>query len=335
MKEGALGIGIIGAGQAGQRHAQAFARLADSVRIVGVADVDEARAQALASACGARAFTDSRALLDERPDAVVISLPHYLHKEAGLAAAEAGAHILMEKPLAPTLEDAQAIVEACRKHKVCLAVGFVHRYRTEFQEAHRLIASGEIGAVTAVVDVFGLPGGPHVPGWVWEKRRSGGGILLYSGIHSVDWQRWLVGSEIAEVFCRTATYSAGIDVEDSLVGTLAFSNGALGALVGNQPGYAVAPRTRLTEIYGTRGCLRLRVGEFLELCREDRAYRLDVARDDPFVAQAREFVTAVREGREPWISGQDGLRAQEACEAMYRSARENRPVVLDTARCRG
>lgn len=326
-----LTVGILGAGQAGQRHAQAFACLGDGVRVVGVADVDEARAQALASSCGARAFRDYRALLEEKPDAVVISLPHHLHREAGLAAAEAGAHILMEKPLAHTLDDARAVVEACREHRVCLAVGFVHRYRVEFQEAHRLIAAGEIGSVTAVVDVFGLPGGAHVPSWVWQRRFSGGGILLYSGIHSVDWQRWLAGSEVAEVFCRTATSTAGSDVEDSLVAAIAFTSGALGALIGNQPGYPVAPRTRLTEIYGTRGCIRIRVGEHLDLCREDRAYRMDVGRDDPFVAQAREFAAAVRGGRAPWISGEDGLRAQEVCEAMYRSARENRPVALDAS----
>lgn len=330
-----LTVGILGAGQAGQRHAQAFARLGGDVRVVGVADVDEARAQALALACGAQAFSDYRTLLEREPDAVVISLPHHLHREAGLAAAEAGIHILMEKPLAHTLDDARAIVEACRKHRVRLAVGFVHRYRTEFQEARRLIAAGEIGAVTAVVDVFGLPGGIHVPSWVWQRRFSGGGILLYSGIHSVDWQHWLVGSEVAEVFCWMATRAAGSDVEDGLVGVISFASGTLGALVGNQPGYAVAPRTRLTEIYGTQGRIRLQVGEHLDLCREDRAYHMNVDRDDPFVAQIREFVAAVREGRDPWICGEDGLRAQEVCEAMYRSAKQNRPVVLGTSGGRG
>lgn len=328
VDEQILTIGILGAGQAGQRHAQAFVRLRDGVRILGVADADEARAQALAAACGAQAFTDYHSLLERRPRAVVIALPHHLHREAALTAAAAGAHILMEKPLAHTLEDARAIVEACRQRGVHLAVGFVHRYRVEFQEAHRLIAAGEIGAVTAVVDVFGLPGGAHVPAWVWQRQCSGGGILLYSGIHSVDWQRWLVGSEVTEVYGRAGTYATGIDVEDSLMGTLTFASGALGALVGNQPGYAVAPRTRLTEIYGTEGCLRLRVGERLELCREDRSYRLDVAHDDPFLAQAQEFVAALREGRPPWISGEDGLRAQEICAAMYRSAEQNRPLAL-------
>ncbi len=328
---GTLTIGIVGAGQAGRQHARAFASLGAGVRVIGVADTDEARAWALAAAFGAEAFGDYRALLDRGPDAVVVSLPHHLHREAGTAAAEAGVHVLMEKPLAHTLEDARALVETCRRQGVRLAVGFVHRYRQEFQEAYRLITAGEIGTVTALVDVFGLSGGAHVPAWVWEKRSSGGGILLYSGIHSVDWQRWLVGSEVSEVFCRVATHTPGVDVEDSLVATLTFAQGALGALVGNQPGYRVEPRTRLTEIYGTQGCIRLRVGEGMEVIREGRTDRLDVTQDDPFAAQAREFVAALREDRDPWISGEDGLRAQEVCAALYRSAALRQPVSLAAA----
>ncbi|MGQ9583861.1 MAG: Gfo/Idh/MocA family protein [Anaerolineae bacterium] len=318
-------VGIIGAGQVGQRHAQAFARLGPEVQVLGVADVEARRAADLAASCGARAFEDYHALLDLTPDIAVVCLPHHLHREVGLAAAEAGSHVLMEKPLANTLEDAQTILEACRIGGVRLAVSFVHRYRVEFQEAHRLIAAGKIGVPATMVDLFGLPGGPSVPSWVWQKQYSGGGILMYSGIHSVDWQRWLLGAEVDEVFCRTLTYGPG-DVENGLVATLVFANGCLGSVIGNQPPYQVTPRTRETEIYGMSGCLRIRSGEYLVYSSDAGAYRLEVNRDDPFVAQARDFVAAVREGREPWITGEDGLRALEVCLAIYRSAEVGHPV---------
>ncbi len=120
-----LTVAIVGAGQVGQRHGQAFAQLSPDVCVAGVADVDEGRAAELAATCGARAFTDYRALLELGPDITVICLPHHLHREAGLAAAAAGIHILMEKPLAHTLEDAHAIVDGCRQHGVRLAVGFL------------------------------------------------------------------------------------------------------------------------------------------------------------------------------------------------------------------
>jgi predicted dehydrogenase len=321
-----LTVAIVGTGQIGRRHGRRFAGLGPDVRVIGVADVDESRAAELATDIGAQAFTDYRALLELAPDIAVICLPHHLHREAGLAAAEAGCHILMEKPLAHTLEDAHAIVNSCRQHAVRLAVGFVHRYRAEFQQARRLIASGQIGAAAVEIDIFGLPGGTSVPSWVWQKRFGGGGILMYTGIHIIDRQRWLLDSEVDEVFARSVTYSQDTDVEDGLSATMLFANGCLGTLIGNQPGYMVTPRTHNTEIYGTQACLRIRSGQYLEYSSDAQAYHLDVTRDDPFVAQARDFVAAVREDREPWITGEDGLRAQAIVTAIYRSAELGRPV---------
>jgi predicted dehydrogenase len=323
-----LTVAIIGAGQIGQRHVQSFAGLGASVRVIGVADVDEDRATELAAACGACAFVDYHALLDLGPDIAVICLPHHLHRDAGLAAAEARCHVLMEKPLAHTLEDAYAIVDGCQKHNVRLAVSFVHRYRAEFQQAHDLITRGDIGEPAMALDVFGLPGGPNVPSWVWEKQYGGGGILMYSGIHSVDWQSWLLGSSIEEVSARSISVGEGTDVETGLSATLIFANGCLGSLIGNQPGYLVTPRTRSTEVYGTAARLKIRSGEFLKFTSDDQDFCIAVNRDDPFVAQARELVAAVREQREPWITGEDGLRAQEAVEAIYRSAELRRPVYV-------
>jgi predicted dehydrogenase len=91
----------------------------------------------------------------------------------------------------------------------------------------------------------------------------------------------------------------------------------------------VTPVTRGTEVYGSQAALRLSTGEYLEFSNDRHAYRIDVSRDDPFVAQAEDFVAAIREGREPWITGVDGLRTQAVIEAIYRSARERRPVGVE------
>jgi predicted dehydrogenase len=149
---------------------------------------------------------------------------------------------------------------------------------------------------------------------------------MYSGIHSVDWQSWLLDSPIEEVSARSISVGADTDVETGLSATLVFRNGCLGSLIGNQPNYLVTPRTRSTEIYGSDARLKLRCGEFLEFTSDDKAYRVDVSRDDPFVAQAAEFVTAILQQREPWITGEDGLRALEVVMAIYRSAELKRPV---------
>jgi predicted dehydrogenase len=324
----ALTVAILGAGQVGQKHAQAFASLGPDVKLLGIVDTDAPRANSLAASYGTRAFTDYQTLLALSPDITVICLPHHLHGEVGVAAAQAGSHILMEKPLAPTLAEAWTILAASRQYGVHLTVSFVHRYRSEFQRAHQLISNGELGTLSMILDVYGLPGGQHIPGWVWQSHEQGGGILMYSGIHSLDWQRWLVGSDVVEVFAQVAPHSQGSDAESSLAANLRFTNGCLGALIGNQPGYLVTPRTRSTEIYGSKACLKLRAGEYLEFSSNSQAYRLEVTRDDPFVAQAREFVAAVREQRDPWIMGEDGLQAQATVLAIFRSAESGQPVAV-------
>ena len=324
----ALNVAILGAGQVARHHVEAFVQLGPDVRIIGIADVDEGRAVELAATCGARAFTEYQALLDLAPDIAVICLPHHLHREAGLAAAAAGSHVLMEKPMGRTLEDGHAIVDGCRQHGVLLTVSFVHRYRIEFQWVHELVARGCIGTPAIALDTFCTRGGAHVPGWVWDKRRAGGGVLMYTGIHSIDRLRWLLASEVREVFARTLTYSQDVAVEDGLTATLMFANGCLATLVENSPDYMVTPRSWRTEIYGSRGWVRARHGESLEFSSSLQAYRLDVTRDAWWVAQAREFVTAVRERREPWITGEDGLRALEIAMAIYRSAELSRPVSM-------
>jgi predicted dehydrogenase len=318
-------VAIIGAGQVGAQHVRAFSQLASDVRVLGVADIDEQRATELASTCDASVFTRYQELLELAPDIAVICLPHNLHLAAAVDAAQAGCHIVMEKPLAHTMADARAIVETCRSSGVMLTVSFVHRYRTEFLKAKELIASGQIGRPAVAIDNFCSQGGPHVPGWVWRKDESGGGPLMYGAIHSLDRLRWLLDSEVEEVFARCVTYSQNVDVEDGLLATLVFANGCLATLIVNSPGYVVTPRVWDTEVYGSEARIRVRTRKYLEYTSDSRSYRLDITRDDNFGAQAREFVAAIREGREPWITGEDGLRAQKVAMAIYRSAELKQP----------
>jgi UDP-N-acetyl-2-amino-2-deoxyglucuronate dehydrogenase len=323
-----LTVGIIGAGSVGKRHAAAFSSLAAEVAVVGVVDTDGNRAAGIAGECGTEHYTDYRELLSLKPDLVVVCTPHFLHREIGEAAAKAGCHILMEKPLAHTMEDAVALAEVCQKENVKLAVSFLHRYRQEFKRAQQLIGAGEVGALEMSVDIFGNPGGRYIPSWIWQRKYSGGGIVMYSGIHSIDWQCWLMGSDVAEVFARSLSTYEGSDVENGITATLYFENGGIGALIGNQPDYPIAPRTRNTELYGTRGCIRLRMGEYLHFDGQDASYKISISRDEPLVSQALDVIEAVREDRTPWIGAADGLRAQAIVAALYRSAETGKPEAV-------
>jgi predicted dehydrogenase len=325
----AISVGIFGAGSVGKRHAKVFASLGAGVTVLGVVDTNGETAARVAGEIGTKPYTDYRDLLSATPDLAVICTPHFLHREMGEAAAKAGCHILMEKPLAHTMEDAVALVEACRKQKVQLAVSFVHRYRQELARARQLIDAGEIGKLQMSVDIFGSPGGRYIPSWIWQNKYSGGGIVMYSGIHSIDWQCWLMGSDVASVFAHSLSTYKGSDVEDGISATLVFENGAIGALIGNQPDYPIASRTRNTELYGTRGCIRLRMGEYLQFDSGDSSYKINITRDEPFVAQARDVIGAIRKDRAPWISGTDGLRAQAIIAALYKSAETGKPEKVE------
>jgi len=314
-----ISVSIIGAGQIGQTHAESFHSLGDQVKISSIVDVDENRGRKMAEKVDAKYVADYRQVLAEKPDLVVICLPHTLHKEVGIAAAQAGCHMLMEKPIANTVEDAMEIVSQCKRNHVFMAVSFAHRYRLEYQQAKRLISEGFVGKPYTVSDIFTTNGGIHVPGWVWNKKLSGGGIMMYSGIHSIDWQCWLMDSKISEVFANGLSYDESTDVEAQINGLLQFENGSTGTIIGRQPPYLVTARTRDTEVIGDKGRLRIRMGEYLDGSSEHQSFLWTTERDAPFITQAASIIKSIREKTEPWINYHDGLRAQAVIEALYKS----------------
>ncbi|MCW5849499.1 MAG: Gfo/Idh/MocA family oxidoreductase [Anaerolineae bacterium] len=322
-----LRVGIMGAGQVAQRHAEAYAQLNDVI-VTAIADVDAKRAEALAKPSGARVYPNWEAMLDADLDAVSICLPHHLHRGSATAAAQRGWHILLEKPIANTLADADAILQATGQAEVRLMISFVHRFREEWQTAKGIIARGELGTPTMALDNLLSQGGRYVPAWVWRRAEAGGGVLMYGGIHAVDRVRWLLGSEVTQVYAQARTYSQTTDCEDGLTAILTFANGATATLFENSPGYRVTPRHWATEVFGSEGMLRVWTREFVEFSSETRAYRVTIERDDNFLRQAAEFVAAIREDRDPSVTGEDGRAALAVALAIYQSAEGRRVVQL-------
>ena len=172
-----LRVGILGAGLMGQAHAQAYREA--GIHLTGIADINQATATNLATRFDCEVFTSAEDLLSAGIDAVSICLPHSLHKEAALLAASQGKHILMEKPLAITLEEAETIVAACRSAKVRLMVGFIQRFLATLQELRALIVAGTFGEIGLVVDYLAAGGPwPVLPPWYLQRAIAGGGILM-------------------------------------------------------------------------------------------------------------------------------------------------------------
>jgi predicted dehydrogenase len=327
-------VGIIGAGQAGGRHAAGFAATGEA-RLVGVADLAVERASKLAEQHGARAYSDWRYLLEEPLDILVVCLPHNLHVAPAEAAAAQGVHVLMEKPLATTLADAARIVEVCRSGKVKLTVSFVHRFRDELRAMKGWLDAGEIGVPHLARETMASPRGPHHPGWLSSREMAGGGVLMYSAVHGLDRLRWLLGSEVARVTAETRRFAAEAEVEDGVTALLVFENGVSATLSASAPSYRTEPAHWDTEVWGDAGVARVRTRNWAELSNDRRLEHLTAPEVTDtalphynFARQAAAFMAACREDAEPAVTGEDGLKALEVALAIYRSAETGETIQL-------
>jgi predicted dehydrogenase len=260
-------------------------------------------------------------------DAVVVSLPHAALPAAALAVASRGRHLLLEKPMATTSAAANEVVEACRLANVRLMVNFVHRFRAEFRQAHASVQAGAIGRPVLILDMM-ASGRSDLPGWVWDHETAGGGMMMYNGIHSLDRLSWLAGSPIARVCGAMGTFCYPVAEEDSAVATVTLQNGALGAVIQHKSDAAATMAGWETAVYGTSGGIKLTSGSGLHLISDKERFTIQTEDDDRFLGAFREFAAAIREERDPVPSGEDGLRALLAVEALYEAARCGSTVSL-------
>jgi predicted dehydrogenase len=326
-----LGIGVLGAGAIARAHVRSYGKL-DGCRLVAVAEVDEARGRAFAAECGATWHRDWRDVLARQDvHAVSVCLPHALHAAAVLDAAAAGKHVLCEKPIATTLADADRMVAACRRAGVTLMIGHTHRFRLEHIKAKELLDGGAIGRVVQVRDVIFAGRDTLTPlGWRGVSALSGGGVFMDNGVHAADRLRWWVGGEVAWVAARTGRASALVEGEDHGVALLAFRNGVTATL---EQALAV-PRAAgacYAEFLGSEGVLRVDTWQRLQVTIRGRPWEdVPLPGDAPegFDAELGEFIAALREGRPPSVTGEDGRAALELIQAIYAAARADAPVML-------
>jgi phthalate 4,5-cis-dihydrodiol dehydrogenase len=223
-----IGVGIIGAGHFGAVHAKAMAEV-EGLHLVASCREDQAAAARFAAEHGGSAYGDWRALLaDPKVDAVVIATPHHLHEEISIAAAEAGKHILLEKPMAPTTRACDAINAAVSKAGVQLMVGHVMHFALPCIKAKEILDAGVIGKPV-------LGSSWMIKLWMESNRRdwhmktaSGGGMLMTAGIHALDRLVWLMGQDVASVNALAGTFFHEQEADDSALIGLRFANGGIG-----------------------------------------------------------------------------------------------------------
>ncbi len=342
---GELRVLLVGAGRAGLVHGRNFAAGVPGARLVGIADPDAAALEQSATALDcSRTFTDpEKAVQDERVDAVVIASPTFTHAALAVAALGAGKHVLCEKPLASTLEEAAAIPAAAEAARGVFLMGFMRRFDAAFARAAERIAAGDIGTPVLVRSTGRGPGLP--PEWAWDATRSGG-LVAEVNSHDLDTIRWLSGQELASVYAlgRSAKrpdiaerYPGFVDV---VVATFELDGGALAQLDGACPAdYGYDARA---EVYGTEGVVF--VGD--ARARAPLVVRAGSAETDPvrswrtlfgeaYRAEDTHFVAAAHGDEQPRTSVEDGLRALEGVVAVNRSLTEGRAVTVAEAAVAG
>jgi len=308
-------IGLLGLGSAGMRHSRAFLKI-PGVSLIG-ADLDAER-RAGARAHGMTVVPTLADLLATAPDAAVIAVPHAYLAEAALGALEAGCHVLLEKPMATTLEDAQRVLDAARTVGRHVMISFVHRFRPDVAAARDLIARGVIGRPTLVVDTM-AGGASDMPAWVWRRAEAGGGMMFYNGIHQVDRVRFLLGDEADRVRAEVRTLAHDVDTEDTVGALVTFRGGALAVIVQHKaPADALAGWE--TQVFGMAGSLLIRTGQEVRWTAGGTASSLPGSPEDRFLGAATEFVSALEAGRAPSPSGADGVAALRIVLEMYGDA---------------
>lgn len=271
----------------------------------------------------------------ERIDAAYIGTPPDQHLSAVRELAPRGIHVLCDKPLATTLEEADAILGLVKEHGVRLMVPFNPRYQVAVMKLKGMIEAGELGAVRHIhATKYGkLPRG--IPGldtsWFFDRARAGFGGFGDIGIHAIDALRWLAGSEARQVYARIdRLIHRDIGVDDLGTAVIEFENGVVASIVSGWVNPAGNPSWLSVsfEVLGTAGAVVIeKPYHDLELADGSRTERLPWWRADvPLLVD--EFIAAIEEGREPAITGRDARAALEITLAAYRSAETGQPVSL-------
>jgi 1,5-anhydro-D-fructose reductase (1,5-anhydro-D-mannitol-forming) len=273
----------------------------------------------------AKAFSNIEAFLSDKDlDAVFVATANWQHAADVISSAQAGKHVLCEKPLALTSVEAQMMIEACRRARVKLSVGYQLRFHPLHQEMSRRLHAGDLGKIAFARAHFfyQLPDPPAA--WRQRKATAGGWVTNDLGTHLVDLMLELAG-EVKEVSARFSNARFNFETEELAVITLQFESGAVGVIECSVSSFA--PASRL-EVYGLEGFLIAEgtIGKKIEgtLIVGDRNQqeRLTSSPTNLYSAEISAFGRAIEEDREPPISAISGLRAVAVMEAVYQAARE-------------
>jgi predicted dehydrogenase len=335
-------VGIVGTGFVGDIHYASFKNWVHNAEVVAVASPNNAANFAKERGIS-RSYNDYRLMVQDKDiDVIDIGIPNDLHCQAVLDAAKAGKHVIIEKPLCVTLEEADEMIDACQKAGVLLMYAEELLFAPKYVRVKTLIEEGAIGEPFLAKQSEEHPG-PHMP-WFWDINRSGGGVLLDMGCHSIEYTRWVLGKpkvKSVTAFMGTYVHQERTQGEDHSYAIIEYEGGKLAMLENSwAKGGGVDDRC---EVYGKKGHTRadlLRGSSLLTYSEEGYGYAVEKAGmtrgytftmfeeiwNYGFPQELQHFVNCVL-GKEICIeTGEDGREVLKIIYAAYQSAGEGRKI---------
>jgi predicted dehydrogenase len=315
-------------------HAHSYATclqtIAD-VELVGVADEDSTRGRAFAERFDIRSFDSAEALLAEGLDGVIVCSANRHHRPLTELAARHTRHILCEKPIATTLGDAEAMIDACARTGAKLQIAFPVRFALPVLRLRALLQSGALGTIYSLktTNHGQLPGG-----WFVDRELAGGGAVIDHTVHVIDLLRWFFNAEISEVYAEIGVglLHDGLDIDDAGILSFTLSNGIYGTLDTSWSRPSAFPTWGdvTIEVVAERGWARLDAFKQQLAVYSNRASKAQWVGwgGNMDLGLMRDFVAMIADGRAPSITGQDGLRALQVALAAYQSATAGAPILI-------
>ena len=312
-----VNVGVIGVGAMGYNHARVYYKL-EEANLVAVSDVSERTLNKVAKKYDAKGFTDYEDLLkDPEIEVVSVRVPTTFHHDVVMEAIKHGKHVLVEKPIAFTLKEAEDMIAAAKEAGVILATGHVERFNPAVQKAKELIDNDVIGDI---VSASAKRVGPFPP------RIKDVGVTIDLAIHDLDVMNYLFDEDVIQVYGTMNSILEKCEFEDHAEIMINFKNESTGILEVN---WLTPYKRRQIEITGTDGIISV---DYIEQSIDvygKFAQDIDIKHEEPLKEELRSFLNAVVNGTEPEITGEDGLKALKMVIAATKSSREHKPISFD------
>ncbi|MDO5859831.1 Gfo/Idh/MocA family protein [Methanobrevibacter sp.] len=312
-----VNVGVIGVGAMGENHVRVYHKM-EEANLIAVSDVSERALKKIEKKYGAKGYTEYSELLDD-PEIEVVSVcvPTTFHHSVVMEAIEHGKHVLVEKPIAFTLNEAEEMIAAAKEAGVILATGHVERFNPAVQKAKELIDDGVIGDI---VSAFAKRVGPLPP------RIKDVGVSIDLAIHDLDIMNYLFEEDITQVYGTMNSSFDDSEFEDHAEIMVSFDNESTGIIEVN---WLTPYKRRELELTGTAGIISVDyIKQSIEVYGKF-AQDIQIKHEEPLKGELKSFLDSVVQDKEPEITGEDGLKALKMVIAANRSSKEHRPISLE------